>query len=105
MLRACAWDHAALPYTPPTPCVVFYIVPGDPVWRVSVPNARGEYPDLVPGLPYQEWYSIVPRYVQEYAPPALHAHESSEAVWEELATLPYDSFKRFIAPSVTTQPR
>lgn len=98
MLRACAWDHATLPYTPPTPCVLFYAVPDDPVWRVSVPNARGEYPDLVPGLPYKEWYAMEPVYLEEFAPRALRAHKSVEATWEELSPLPMEELQRFVAP-------
>ncbi|KAG5504947.1 hypothetical protein JKF63_04394 [Porcisia hertigi] len=99
MLRACSWDHATLPYKPPSPCVLFYLVPGDPVWRVCVPNARGEYMDLVPGLPYQEWHAIEPRYLQEYAPPALSANQSAEVTWEELPMLAMDDLKRFLAPT------
>ncbi|KAG5501652.1 hypothetical protein JIQ42_05502 [Leishmania sp. Namibia] len=99
MLRACLWDHATLPYKPPSPCILFYLVPGDPVWRVSVPNARGEYPDLIPGLPYKEWHAIEPHYLQEYASPALNIHRSAEVAWEDLPTPPFDDFKRFLSPS------
>ncbi|KAG5505429.1 hypothetical protein GH5_03450 [Leishmania sp. Ghana 2012 LV757] len=102
MLRACLWDHATLPYKPPSPCILFYLVPGDPVWRVSVPNARGEYPDLIPGLPYKEWHAIEPHYLQEYASPALSIHRSAEVAWEDLPTPPFDDFKRFLSPSENT---
>ncbi|KAL7702462.1 hypothetical protein N2W54_006669 [Lotmaria passim] len=99
MLRACGWDHATLPYTPPTPCVLFYLVPGDPVWRVSVPNARGEYPNLVPGLPYREWYDMDPCFVQEYAPPALTVEAAAQVSWEELPVPPPPHLQHFIEPS------
>lgn len=66
-----AWDHATLPYIPREPCILFYLVPEDPVWRVAVPNSRGEYYHLVPGLPYREYTELRPRALLEHAPPLL----------------------------------
>lgn len=71
MLRRCSWDHEILPYSSPSPCLLFYVVPGDDVYRVAAPNARGEYANLVPGLPYMELYNIEARSLQEFAPPSL----------------------------------
>lgn len=55
MLRRCEWNHKDLPYKPSSPCILLYFIPGNPLPRGIAPNARGEFPSLVPGLPYREW--------------------------------------------------
>lgn len=91
MIRSCAWDHATLPYTPPTPCLVFYTVPGDPVLRVAAPDARGRYHALVPGLPYQEQ-------VLAAEPLFERAVEATEAVRETMPVLaPNRGERRYVS--------
>lgn len=68
MIRSCAWNHEDLPYKPASPCLLLYLVPGNPLPRVTAPNARGEFPELVPGLPYLEW-RCTPTPLHECAPP------------------------------------
>ncbi|EPY35602.1 hypothetical protein STCU_01072 [Strigomonas culicis] len=77
-VRATGWDHATLPYTPHTPCILFYLVPGDPVWRVVVPNSRGAYYHLVPGLPYREYTALRPSNLLEHAPPPFMRDVATE---------------------------
>ncbi|CCW65561.1 unnamed protein product [Phytomonas sp. EM1] len=71
MIIPCHWDHKTLPYKPAQPSLIFYLIPDDPVPRVFLPNARGEYYNLVPGLPYMELSELEPVYLLEYAPPSL----------------------------------
>lgn len=91
MIAPTAWDHRTLPYSPAAPCqYLFYLVPGDEVPRVSLPNSRGEFHDLFPGLPYLERRretaagadAVRPVLLQEFQPPPLwRAAETSTEQW------------------------
>eukprot|EP00796_Vickermania_ingenoplastis_P010216 gene10216-7160_t len=69
MFRECGWNHKDAAYIPSSPCLMLYFIPGNPIPRAVAPNARGEFVELVPGLPYVEWVlqgAALP--LQEYVP-------------------------------------
>ncbi|CAD2218381.1 hypothetical protein ADEAN_000586900 [Angomonas deanei] len=82
-VRPCGWDHKTLPYKPPSPCFLFYEIPGNPVWRVSTCNARGEFCDLQPGLPYKEACHFNPLPLMECAPPRFPPELRRESTPQE----------------------
>ncbi|KAG8345116.1 hypothetical protein ERJ75_000237900 [Trypanosoma vivax] len=99
VVRPCTWDHKTLPYVPAEPCLLYYLIPGDLVINLIVPNARGEYPDLIPGMPYleelvqqqeereeEEDNAVVP--LMEYAPPPLTADVETQVEWKDLPVPP-----------------
>lgn len=50
-------------------------MPDNPLPRAVAPNARGEFPELVAGLPYREWVFGNPMPLEAYSFPcssALH---------------------------------
>ncbi|RNF03555.1 hypothetical protein TraAM80_05613 [Trypanosoma rangeli] len=109
LVRRCCWDHATLPYVPERPCLLYYLIPGDTVPRVAVPNARGEYPHLIPGMPYLEEVGdedveecegserlTVP--ILEFSPPTIRADAATQVEWNELPVPPPAHLQRFVAP-------
>ncbi|KEG06316.1 hypothetical protein DQ04_14661020 [Trypanosoma grayi] len=98
IVRASRWDHVTLPYVPQRPCLIYYVIPGDNVPRVAVPNARGEYLHLIPGMPYveeeaEDGEEAVP--LLEYAPPPLLADAATQVEWEDLPVPPLSHLQRF----------
>lgn len=84
MIVECEWDHKVVPYVPSRPCLLFYVVPEDPVPRVFLPNSRGEYFNLIPGLPYLEQRDYEASPLLEYAPPIISNDASLSVKWEDL---------------------
>ncbi|ORC87921.1 uncharacterized protein TM35_000191650 [Trypanosoma theileri] len=127
IVRPTRWDHETLPYVPAgnLPCLLFYLLPGDNVPRVVVPNARGEYPHLIPGMPYMEeladeeaegemraekeseenekvvvmrdWGRVMP--VLEFAPPPLHEDVGTQVGWEDLPAPPLSYLRNYTDPT------
>ncbi|EAN96512.1 hypothetical protein C3747_22g317 [Trypanosoma cruzi] len=110
-VRRCRWDHKTLPYVPERPCLLYYIIPGDTVPRVAVPNARGEYPHLIPGMPYLESEEVseeeawgcarddqVALPVMEFAPPPIQTDAATQVEWNQLPVPPLAHLQRFAAP-------
>lgn len=96
MIRNCDWDHETVPYVPKTPCLLFYLVPNDQRPRVAVPNCRGEYTTLVPGMPYVEMENFDPLCLLEYSPPPLSAERLTNVVWTDLPAPPYEHLKHYL---------
>nr|CCC91381.1 conserved hypothetical protein [Trypanosoma congolense IL3000] len=111
-VRPCGWDHKTLPYIPKEPCLLYYLIPGDPVLHAAVPNARGEYPNLIPGMPYVEESMeseedtedtpVVP--LIEYAPPPLLVDAGTQVGWDDLPIPPPDHFQRYEKRPATALP-
>ncbi|KAH9600488.1 hypothetical protein LSM04_001877 [Trypanosoma melophagium] len=122
IVRPTRWDHVTLPYVPAgdSPCVLFYLLPGDRVPRVAVPNARGEYPHLIPGMPYMEELDVdneeengkrmdlrsvscgaMP--VLEFAPPPLHEDVATQVDWEDLPAPPLPDLRHYTTPTEQQQ--
>jgi hypothetical protein len=101
MLRRCSWDHKSLPYVPPptgadqTPAMVCWFKLDEPVMRVCVCNAQGEYHSLKPGMPYVEYVASVVT-VGEIPPPDATRDASTQVAWGDLPLPPMsEGFKKY----------
>ncbi|AAZ12324.1 uncharacterized protein TEOVI_000555900 [Trypanosoma equiperdum] len=112
-VQPCRWDNKTLPYVPEQPCLLYYLIPGDDVSHMAVPNARGEYPNLIPGMPYLEELlleldneeeiednAVLP--LVEYAPPPLTADAGVQVEWTDVPIPPPPHMMRYVKPLTET---
>jgi hypothetical protein len=86
-------------YKPESPCVLFSVRPTDGTPRVCVPNARGEYTQLKPGVKYFE-QRVKPLVVDELAPPTItHRTIGSQVNDDALAPMSWNTLQRYLGPT------
>jgi hypothetical protein len=93
--RPSAWDHSTLPYSPVEPVFLFWLKPGDPCMRVVVPNALGEYHQLIPGMPYYE-LPVATTGLCELRPPHALADARCQVEWDQLPVHPLEHLRNFV---------